>query len=63
MIILLSKFFTIAVSFVNELEEPIPIVVLIVIAAIGLTLTLAFPNKSEHDLMNKELEQQKREIQ
>ena len=63
MIILLSKFFTIAVSFVNELEEPIPIVVLIVIAAIGLTLTLAFPSKSEHDLMNIELEQQKREIQ
>ena len=62
-IILLSKFFTIGVSFVNEMYEPIPILVLVVLSIIGLSLTLAFPTKVEHDLMNKELEQQKREIE
>lgn len=54
-IILLSKFCTIGVSFVNEMEEPIPIVVLIVLAVIGYFLTLGYPTKEEHDLMNVEL--------
>ena len=62
-IILLSKFCPIGVSFVNEIEEPIPIVVLIVGAILGLVLTLAFPSKKEHDLMDKDLQQQKLEIQ
>ena len=61
-IILLSKFCTIGVSFVNEMEEPIPIVVLIVGSIFGLAITLAYPSKSEHALMDKDLEQQKREI-
>jgi len=44
------------------MEEPIPIVVLIVGSILGLLLTLAFPSKAEHALMDKDFEQQKREI-
>lgn len=60
---MVSKIFTIGVSFVNEMEEPIPIVVLIVLSLLGLALTFAFPTKKDHDLMLKDLEQQKKEIQ
>jgi hypothetical protein len=52
-IILVSKTITIAAPFVNELEEPIPIVVIILLAVISLVIVSFFKGKEELDQMQK----------
>lgn len=52
-IILVSKLFTIGAPFVNELDEPIPIYVLIGLAVLSIILVLFFKSKSELDKMQK----------
>lgn len=44
-IIFISKIFTIGASFVNELNEPLPIVFIIVLAFLGLLLINFFPTR------------------
>ena len=44
-IILVSKFFTIGVPFVNEMNEPIPIIVIIAMSFFGFILTFLYPSK------------------
>jgi len=39
-----SKCVTIGASFVNEMSEPIPIIVLIIFAAAGYALTFTLPD-------------------
>lgn len=46
-VVLVSKFFTIGVSFVNELDEPIPIIVLMGICFVNYSLNFLFPTKEE----------------
>lgn len=46
--------FTIGASFVNELNEPIPIVVVIVLAFFGLLLIGLFPTREEQKRMEIE---------
>lgn len=48
-IILVSKSITIGAPFVNELEEPIPIVVIIVLALLSLLIVSFFKSKDELD--------------
>lgn len=48
-IILVSKTITIGAPFVNELEEPIPIVVIIVLALLSLLIVSFFKSKDELD--------------
>jgi len=48
-IILVSKSITIGAPFVNELEEPIPIVVIIVLAVLSLIIVYFFKSKDELD--------------
>jgi uncharacterized membrane protein YhhN len=50
-VVLVSKFFSIAVSFVNEMAEPIPIAVIIFMSCLALTLAFAFPTKETLDKM------------
>ena len=52
-IILVSKTITIGAPFVNELEEPIPIVVIIVLALLSLLIVSFFKSKDELDQMQK----------
>ena len=48
-IILISKTATIGAPFVNELEEPIPIVFIMVLAVFSIVLALFFKSKEELD--------------
>lgn len=50
---MVSKTFTIGAPFVNELQEPIPIVVIIVLSLIGLIIVSFFKSKDELDQMQK----------
>jgi len=52
-IILVSKTLTIGAPFVNELEEPIPIVVILVLAIISMVIANFFKSKEELDQMQK----------
>ena len=54
-IILVSKFFTIGVSFVNEMPEPYPIGVIVCLSLIACSITLGFPSKQELDQMTTDL--------
>lgn len=51
--VLISKTITIAAPFVNELDEPIPIIVIISLSFLSIILVLFFKNKSELDKMKK----------
>lgn len=44
---------TIGAPFVNEEEEPVPMIVIIVISSIQLIIALFFKNKSDLDKMQK----------
>jgi len=46
-ILFVSKIFTIGAAFVNELNEPIPIIFIIVLACAGLLLIALFPTREE----------------
>lgn len=48
-IILVSKSFTIGAPFVNELDEPIPIYVIIGLSVLSIIIVLFFKSKSELD--------------
>jgi hypothetical protein len=48
-----SKCATVGAPFVNEEEEPIPIVVIIVLSICSIILVLFMPWKSELDTMQK----------
>lgn len=52
-IILVSKTLTIGAPFVNELEEPIPIVVIICLSLMSILIANFFKSKEELDLMQK----------
>ena len=52
-IILISKSITIGAPFVNELEEPIPIVVIIVLSIMSIVIVSFFKSKEELDQMQK----------
>lgn len=52
-IILVSKSITIGAPFVNELEEPIPIVVIIGLAILSLVIVYFFKSKDDLDKMQK----------
>jgi len=52
-IILISKIFTIGAPFVNELDEPIPIYVLIGLSVLSIIIVLFFKSKTELDKMQK----------
>ena len=52
-IILVSKTVTIGAPFVNELEEPIPIVVIIVLGVLSIIIVSFFKGKEELDQMQK----------
>lgn len=52
-IILVSKTITIGAPFVNELEEPIPIIVIIVLAVLSILIVSFFKSKEELDQMQK----------
>jgi hypothetical protein len=52
-IILVSKSVTIGAPFVNELEEPIPIVVIIVLSIMSIVIVSFFKSKEELDQMQK----------
>lgn len=52
-IILVSKTITIGAPFVNELEEPIPIVVIIVLAVLSILIVSFFKSKEELDQMQR----------
>ena len=52
-IILISKTITVAAPFVNELDEPIPIYVILAVCLLSILLVLFFPNKEELDKMEK----------
>jgi len=52
-IILISKSITIGAPFVNELEEPIPIVVIIVLSIMSIIIVSFFKSKEELDQMQK----------
>ena len=51
--VLISKTITIAAPFVNEMDEPIPIIVIISLSFLSIILVLFFKNKSELDKMKK----------
>ena len=52
-IILISKSITIGAPFVIELEEPIPIVVIIVLSIMSIVIVSFFKSKEELDQMQK----------
>ena len=66
-IILVSKFFTIGVSFVNEMNEPIPILIVLLLGLASVFMSFAFPSKEALDQMTveheAELEKQKRMLE
>lgn len=47
--VLVGKFVTTGASFVNELAEPMPLIVLLVLTAIWLALSFLFPAKEQLD--------------
>ena len=51
--VLISKTITIAAPFVNEMDEPIPIIVIISLSFLSIILVLFFKNKSDLDKMKK----------
>jgi len=60
-VVLVSKFFSIGVSFVNEMAEPIPIAFIVFLSCLALMIALTFPKKDYLDQMTLELkESQKR---
>ena len=44
-VVLVSKFFSIGVAFVNEMAEPVPIAVIIFLSCLALILAFTFPKK------------------
>ena len=54
-IVLVSKFFTIGVSFVNEMPEPYPIGVIVCLSLIACAISLGFPTKEELEEMTTDL--------
>lgn len=48
-VVLVSKFFSIGVAFVNEMQEPIPILVIVCMSCVALMISFAFPKKSTLD--------------
>jgi hypothetical protein len=48
-----SKTFTIGAPFANELEEPIPIYIIIGLAILSILISLLTKSKSELDKMKK----------
>jgi len=52
-IILVSKTLTIAAPFINELEEPIPVIVIGSVAIFILILIIFYPSKAQLDSMTK----------
>jgi len=56
-IVLVSKFFSIGVSFVNEMAEPIPIAVIIILSLLAMIISLAFPFKEDLDKMTVDLKE------
>ena len=51
--VLISKTITIAAPFVNEMDEPIPIIVIISLSFLSIILVLFFKSKSDLDKMKK----------
>ena len=52
-IVMVSKTATIGAPFVNELDEPIPIIFLMVLAILSIVIVLFFKSKEELDQMQK----------
>lgn len=52
-IILVSKTVTVSAPFVNELDEPIPIYVILAVCVLSVILVLFFPSKAELDKLEK----------
>ena len=65
--VLVSKFFSIGVAFVNEMPEPIPILVVACLSGAALLIVFFFPTKEVLDQMTQELKEAqkkfKRELQ
>ena len=51
--LLISKTITIGAPFVNEMDEPIPIIVIISLSFLSIVLVLFFKSKSDLDKMKK----------
>ena len=51
--VLISKTITIAAPFVNEMDEPFPIIVIISLSFLSIILVLFFKSKSDLDKMKK----------
>jgi hypothetical protein len=51
--LLISKTITIGAPFVNEMDEPIPIIVIISLSFLSIILVLFFKSKSDLDKMKK----------
>lgn len=56
-VVLVSKFFSVGVAFVNEMSEPIPIGVIACLSCVALLLAFNFPKKSYLDHMTAELKE------
>ena len=54
-VVLVSKFFSSGVAFVNELAEPLPSALIICLSCFALMLAFAFPKKEYLDKMTSEL--------
>ena len=52
-IVLVSKSFTIGAPFANELDEPIPIYIIIALTVFSILIVLLTKSKSELDKMKK----------
>ena len=51
--LLISKTITIGAPFVNEMDEPIPIIVIISLSFLSIVLVLFFKSKSDLDKIKK----------
>lgn len=51
--VLVSKTVTIGAPFVNEMDEPFPIIVIISLSFLSIILVIFFKSKSELDKMKK----------
>ena len=51
--LLVSKTFSIGAPIVNEMDEPIPIIVIIFLTVVSIVAILFFPSKEELDKMKK----------
>lgn len=60
MVVLVSKFFSIGVAFVNQMAEPIPIAVIIFLSCLALMIAFTFPKKEVLDKMTIELKEDQR---